>query len=134
MVRAIAQPTNPPTRRDLKLILRQDMATEYWRYTGHFRLVYPQYPKIKLMDSPELTSAHFRLATGHINVGMHRKHKNMPGPYGCRLCDHPQETLWHLLKHCNYGTRHHFLDLVRGSKGTQVDRLKLFRLVAKLRL
>ena len=122
-------------RKLLKTKLRQDMEADYQTYTGHFRYVYPNYPRFQLFRSPALTRAHFRLATSHLNIGTHLKRIGMKAEtYNCRYCQRHPETVWRLLRHHNYRSRFSLLELIRGSRGTEVDRLRLFRIVARIGL
>ena len=124
-----------PTKARIKKMLMEDMNIEYEEYTGHFRFVYNTYPDFRMYRSPAITSAQFRAATAHMNIGSHLKRLGMKAKsYECRFCQTKLETLWRLLKHCNFRSRFGFLDLVRGSAGTQVDRLKMFKIMAKLGL
>ena len=123
-----------PTKKQLKKLMRKDMISNYRQYSGCFRFMYPRFPVFKFYRSPDLTSMAFRAATGHMNIGSHRRAKRIKGNYNCRYCNNRIETLQHLLAHHRYRTRHRFFDVLRGSRGTEVDRIRLFRIMKHLRL
>ena len=125
---------NEPNRRKLKKLLRYDMEVDYRQYNGHFRTVYPEYPKFQLFNSQGMTTSAFRLSTNHLNIGAHRNRLKLKGTRNCRICQASIETVNHLLSHYGFRSSHTFLDLLRGSRGTHVDRIRLFKLVRKIRL
>ena len=134
MINQNFQDDNEPSRKKLKELLRQDMVADYSQYDGYFRTVFPDYPSFQLFRSPGITSAAYRLATSHLNIGSHRSRLKLKGPTKCRHCQNQLETVNHLLSHYGYRSRHSFLELLRGSRGTHVDRIRLFKLVQRLRL
>ena len=123
-----------PEKKKLKQLMKKDMMYEYWNYTGCFRFLHPRYPRFRLYKSPKLTSMAFRAATGHMNIGCHKKNKRLKGNYKCRFCSQCTETLQHLLSHVGYRSRCRFFDVLRGSRGTEVDRIRLFRVMINLQL